>query len=57
MDGGYGLDIIYLDFGKAFDTVPHKRLCKKLEQLGIGGETVKMNRRFSVRKTKSWSVG
>jgi hypothetical protein len=38
LDEGFGLDIIYLDFSKAFDTVPHKRLCKKLRQLGIGGK-------------------
>ena len=32
------MDIIFLDFKKAFDKVPHKRLLLKLEALGIGGE-------------------
>ena len=31
-------DIVYLDFQKAFDKVPHKRLLKKLEAHGIVGK-------------------
>ena len=30
LDKGYGVDIIYLDFQKAFDKVPHTRLLKTL---------------------------
>ena len=30
-------DIVYLDFQKAFDTVPHKRLMVKLQANGISG--------------------
>ena len=41
MDEGKPVDIIYLDFAKAFDKVPHKRLGKKLEASGIGGNLLK----------------
>ena len=38
IDKGDPVDIIYLDFSKAFDKVPHhRRLMYKLEQCGIGG--------------------
>ena len=39
LDKNNEVDIIYLDFKKAFDTVPHQRLFKVLHQLGIGGKT------------------
>ena len=31
------IDSIYFDFAKAFDTVSHRRLCKKLSAYGIDG--------------------
>ena len=35
LDNGFSIDSIYLDFMKAFDTVPHKRLIYKLRMNGI----------------------
>ena len=36
LDEGSPVDIIYLDFQKAFDKVPHKKLLLKLKAHGIG---------------------
>jgi Reverse transcriptase (RNA-dependent DNA polymerase)/Endonuclease-reverse transcriptase len=38
VDNGDAVDIVYLDFAKAFDTVPHERLKKKLHAHGIRGK-------------------
>ena len=40
MDEGKPVDVIYLDFAKAFDKVPHKRLAKKLQACGIRGQAL-----------------
>ena len=37
VDHGKHVDVIYLDFKKAFDKVPHVRLVNKLEAHGISG--------------------
>jgi hypothetical protein len=35
LDEGYWLDILLLDYKKAFESVPHKRLMEKLKTVGI----------------------
>ena len=51
---GDEVDIIYLDFCKAFDKVPHKRLLKKIEGYGIKGQILKWIESFFVEpETKS----
>ena len=34
------MDVIYLDFAKAFDKVPHRRLMEKLEAHSLGGQAL-----------------
>ena len=38
LDEGGGIDVVYLDFRKAFDSVPHQRLLRKAQAYGIGGK-------------------
>lgn len=37
LERGHSVDIIYFDFAKAFDSVPHTRLLTKLESYGLTG--------------------
>ena len=41
MKQGYAFDVVYTDFGKAFDSVPHKRLLVKLKNFGVNGKILK----------------
>ncbi len=38
VDEGENLDVIFLDFSKAFDKVPHKKLISKLAGHGVTGK-------------------
>ena len=38
LDEGDNVDVVYLDFAKAFDTVPHSRMMYKLYSYGIRGK-------------------
>ena len=48
LDEGDNVDVVYLDFAKAFDTVPHRRMMNKLYSYGIRGKHVVMDRRLHV---------
>lgn len=55
LDKGIPVDVLYLDFSRAFDRVPKRRLLHKLEHFGIRGplltwiQSFLSNRTFSVR--------
>ena len=49
LDSGNDVDLVYLDFCKAFDKVPHCRLIKKLHAHGIRGKVLEW--------IKSWLSG
>ena len=46
LDEDYCLDAIFLDFQKAFDTVPHHRLIRKLHGYGIDGALLEWIKSF-----------
>ena len=41
VDEGKAVDVVYLDFAKAFDLVPRQRLMAKLKAHGIDGELLR----------------
>ena len=44
--------VIFLDFSKAFDTVPHQRLLIKLENLGIRGQLLNWIKAYPVGRSQ-----
>ncbi len=38
LDEGNSIDLVYLEFAKAFDKVPHRRLMAKIWGYGIHGD-------------------
>ena len=57
LDGGDSLDIIFLDYQKAFDRVPHRRLILKLHGYGIQGKLLNWIREFLSCRTQQVVVG
>ncbi len=57
LDDGGDVDILYLDFQKAFDTVPHKHLIHKLKKYGITGKTLDIITDFLSGRTFRVKVG
>jgi hypothetical protein len=55
IENGDCIDAIYLDFIKAFDSVPHLRLIRKMRNLGISEQCVSWVKNFlSNRKQFVW---
>ena len=50
------MDAVYLDFRKAFDSVPHARLLLKLEAHGIQGKALSWVRAFLTGRTQQMLV-
>ena len=53
MDKGEAVDVIYLDFMKAFDKVPHRRLIHKLRGLGVHTQIIRWIENFLTERTQT----
>ena len=56
LDTRAALDVIYLDFKKAFDSVPHKMLLSKLGVYGIGDPIKEWIKSFLVNRIQRVTV-
>ncbi|XP_076469725.1 uncharacterized protein LOC143300056 [Babylonia areolata] len=56
LDEGGQTDTILLDFSKAFDKVPHRRLLLKLRHYGIRGQTLRWTEEFLTNRTQQVNV-
>ena len=56
LDEGKNADIVYLDFAKAFDKVPHGRLLTKMKSKGISGEVYNWIESWLKGRTQSVKV-
>ena len=52
IEGGQSMDVIYLDFSKAFDSVPHGRLLSKVKAFGIEGQVLRWVEAFLTGRTQ-----
>ena len=50
LDQNFSIDVIYLDFQKAFDTIPHQRLLSKVHAYGIRGKVYEWIRNFLLNR-------
>ena len=56
LEEGADIDVVYLDFRKAFDSVPHLRLLKKAEANGIGGKLIRWIKSFLIGRKQRVSL-
>ena len=56
IEEGIPVDILFFDFNKAFDRVPHNKLILKLQCLGIDGKVLNVIKDFLIGRTFRVSV-
>ena len=56
IEDGDAVDVIYTDFSKAFDSVPHQRLLNKLKEIGIVGNTLNWIKGFLSKRSQQVRV-
>ncbi len=57
LEMGSSVDAIYIDFSKAFDKVPHRRLISKLHQIGVTGNLLKWLADFLTGRRQRVCIG
>nr|VZI12352.1 unnamed protein product [Spirometra erinaceieuropaei] len=57
VDEGSALHVVYIDFKKAFDSVPHQRLLHKLSRTGVRGNLLKWIQSFLLDRCQTVHVG
>jgi ribonuclease P/MRP protein subunit RPP40 len=57
VDKGTAADIFYLDFTKAFDEVPRRRLIEKLKAKGVEETTIKWIDSWLLNRRQRVSIG
>jgi hypothetical protein len=57
LEEGAGVDVVYLDFAKAFDKVDHGVLFRKLRLLGVGGSLLRWIHNFLTDRVQAVAIG
>nr|VZI27151.1 unnamed protein product [Spirometra erinaceieuropaei] len=57
LEEGFEVDVVYIDFRKAFDTVPPQRLLHKLSAIGIRRDLLNWIRAFLVGRKQRVCIG
>lgn len=57
VDNNLSVDVVYLDFSKAFDSVPHNRLLWKLEEMGFGDRVIALISSFLTNRQQKVCIG
>ncbi|BHF74038.1 hypothetical protein SprV_0401712200 [Sparganum proliferum] len=57
VDGGNAVHAVYVDFKKAFDSVPHQQLLYKLSRTGIRGNLLRWIQSFLIGRSQIVHVG